>query len=95
MVDELYAPDHILRAEWQNPALGCAATETGSAVARRVITMWRSALPDFHVVIDRQIAPSPTSRSRSTIRWRKGTWSVALRGERHAPEAVHWNPAHQ
>lgn len=56
VIDELYAPDHVLRAEWQNPLLGGARTESGSEVAKRVITMWRTALPDFHVVIDRQIA---------------------------------------
>jgi steroid delta-isomerase-like uncharacterized protein len=55
-IDELYAPDHVLRAEWQNPALGGAITESGMEVARRVTKMWRSAVPDFHVVIDRQIA---------------------------------------
>ena len=56
VIDELYAPDHVLRAEWQNPALGGAKTEVGTDVAKRVIKMWRSALPDFHVVIDRQVA---------------------------------------
>jgi len=66
VIDEVYDPNHILRAQWQNPALGGATETTGQEVARRVIAMWREALPDLHVTLDEQIAEGDKVMTRHT-----------------------------
>jgi predicted SnoaL-like aldol condensation-catalyzing enzyme len=68
MIDEIYDPNHQLHVLWQNPAFGGATEAAGPGPAKDVVGMWRSALPDLHVEIVRQVAEGDKVMTQHTCR---------------------------
>jgi predicted ester cyclase len=53
-IDELYSPDFVLRALWQNLSLGSSG-EAGKDEAKQVIGRWLEGFPDMHVTVEEQL----------------------------------------
>jgi predicted ester cyclase len=62
-IDELYSPDFVLRALWQNPSLGSSG-EADKQGAKEVIERWLQGFPDMHVTIEEQLAQDDLVVSR-------------------------------
>jgi predicted ester cyclase len=76
-LDEIYSPDFVLHALWQNTAAGGSIEATGIEPAKNVIGGWLSGFPDITVTIEDQIAEGDKVLSRHTSH---GTHTNAFMG---------------
>ena len=65
-IDEVYTPDFVLHALWQNTSAGGAIEAHGREPAKRVIGGWLDGFPDMTVTVDDQIAEGDLVGSRHT-----------------------------
>jgi steroid delta-isomerase-like uncharacterized protein len=76
-LEEIYSPDFVLHALWQNTSAGGAIEATGIEPAKKVIAGWQQGFPDISVTVDDQIADGDKVASRHTSR---GTHTNAFMG---------------
>jgi steroid delta-isomerase-like uncharacterized protein len=65
-LDEIYSPDFVLHALWQNTSAGGAIEARGIEPAKKVIGGWLQGFPDITVTIDDQVAEGDKVGSRHT-----------------------------
>jgi steroid delta-isomerase-like uncharacterized protein len=54
-LDEIYTPDFVLHALWQNLSRGGAGEASGTEAAKAVIAGWKEGFPDLHITIEEQL----------------------------------------
>jgi predicted ester cyclase len=55
-MDEIYSPDFVLHALWQNLSAGGSGDVPGIEPAKKVIGGWRHGLPDLVMTVEEQVA---------------------------------------
>lgn len=65
-LDEVYSPDFVLHALWQNTSAGSAIEAKGVEPAKQVIGGWFEGFPDLSVTVDDQVAEGDFVGSRHT-----------------------------
>jgi predicted ester cyclase len=66
LLDEVYSPDFVLHALWQNTSAGGAIEAHGIEPAKKVIGGWLAGFPDMTVTVDDQVAEGDRVGSRHT-----------------------------
>jgi predicted ester cyclase len=66
LLDEVYSPDFVLHALWQNTSAGGAIEAHGIEPAKKVIGGWLAGFPDMTVTVDDQVAEGDKVGSRHT-----------------------------
>jgi steroid delta-isomerase-like uncharacterized protein len=76
-LDEIYSPDFVLHALWQNTSAGGAIEAKGVEPAKKVIGGWFEGFPDISVEVEDQVAEGDLVGSRHTS---TGTHTNAFQG---------------
>jgi steroid delta-isomerase-like uncharacterized protein len=63
-LDEVYSPDFVLHALWQNTSAGGAIEAKGTEPAKQVIGGWFTGFPDIKVTVEDQVAEGDLVASR-------------------------------
>lgn len=63
-LDEVYSPDFVLHALWQNTSAGGAIEASGTEPAKKVIGGWFAGFPDIKVTVEDQVAEGDLVGSR-------------------------------
>lgn len=63
-LDEVYSPDFVLHALWQNTSAGGAIEATGTEPAKKVIGGWLKGFPDIKVTVEDQVGEGDLVGSR-------------------------------
>jgi steroid delta-isomerase-like uncharacterized protein len=63
-LDEVYSPDFVLHALWQNTSAGGAIEASGTEPAKQVIGGWFEGFPDIKVTVEDQVAEGDLVGSR-------------------------------
>ena len=66
LLDEVYSPDFVLHALWQNTSAGGAIEAHGIEPAKKVIGGWLAGFPDMTVTVDDQVSEGDRVGSRHT-----------------------------
>lgn len=66
LLDEVYSPDFVLHALWQNTSAGGPIEAHGIEPAKKVIGGWLAGFPDMTVTVDDQVAEGDRVGSRHT-----------------------------